>query len=231
MSRFVLAGSLTAVALIIAIFAGWLSEEITAADMLVNLSAEVVGIALTVAIVDWLIERNKLAEEAQRVAWRVLHELDQAIWVWQGGRQEFHLDEMAALIDLIAEDDHPIESTQDLFVNLGRTTSDTVRLHAKLMRHDKRLREALTALTGLAQMRALKGRMPRTFVVEAMRRALYGLAEVTGQAIHSGTFGVVRTFRDSSAEAQRQRYEGWRFGGIAHRPGADPTDESTPGTG
>ena len=70
-------------------------------------------------------------------------------------------------------------------------------------------------------MRALKGKMPRTYIVDSLQRALYCLAEVTGQAIHSGTFGVARTFRDSSAEAQQERFQGWRYGGISHRPDED----------
>lgn len=217
MLRFILAGTLTVLALIILILAMYVQNS-SVADLMFNLGAEVVGIAMTVAIVDWLIERNKLGEEALRLAWRMLHEIDQAVWVWQGGRQEFHLDELAALIDLIGEEDDPAESTQDLFVNLGRTASDSLRLNSKLLKHDKRLREALNHLTGLAQMRALKGKMPRTYVVDALRRSVDCLAGVTGQVIHTGTFGVARIFRDGSIEAQKDRFRGSLYGEFNSRP-------------
>ena len=229
MLRFILAGALAVVALLIVLIA-WFStrDESSLVDLMFNLGAEIIGIAMTVAIVDWLIERNKMADEAQRLAWRMLHEIDQAVWVWQGGRQEFHLDELAALIDLVAEADDPVESTQDLFVNLGRTASDSLRLNAKLVRTDKQLRDALDCLTGLAQMRALRGRMPRSYIVEALRRAVESLASVTGQAIHSGTFGVAKIFWDATPAAQNERYQGWRYGGVAPR---SPSDLSSGGPG
>ena len=231
MLRFVLAGALSVLALIIVITVMIVDENATYTDLMFNLGAEIIGIAMTVAIVDWLIERNKMSDDSQHLAWRMLHEIDQAIWVWQGGRQEFHLDELAALIDLIAEGEGPIESTQDLFVNLGRAASDSLRLHSKLFRCDKRLVDPINALTSLGQMRALKGRMPRSFIVENLKKAVYALAEITGQGIHTGTFGVARTFQDSSADAQQERYQGWRYGGILHRP--DPSSISgtaTPGS-
>lgn len=227
MLRFILAGALSLVALVIVIVAMIFDPEATPTELMFNLGAEIIGIALTVAIVDWLIEKNKMTEEAQRLAWRMLHEIDQAVWVWQGGRQEFHLDEMAALIDLITESDAPIESTQDLFVNLGRAASDSLRLHSKLLKSDKRLDVALNSLAGLAQMRALKGRMPKSYIVDMLKKGMLALAEITGQAIHSGTFAVARTFHDSSPEAQKERFQGWRFGGIDHRPnqGANSEDQ------
>lgn len=218
MLRFVLAGALSVLALIIVIIAMKFDDSATFADLMFNLGTEIIGIAMTVAIVDWLIERNKMGDESQQLAWRMLHEIDQAIWVWQGGRQEFHLDELAALIDLVAEGEGPIESTQDLFVNLGRAASDSLRLHSKLFRCDKRLKEPINALASLGQMRALKGRMPRSFILENLKKAVYALADITGQGIHTGTFGVARTFQDSSAAAQQERYQGWRYGGIQHRP-------------
>lgn len=230
MLRFVLAGTLSLIALVIVIVAKIIEPDASFTDLLFNLGAEVFGIAMTVAIVDWLIERNKIGEEAQRLAWRMLHEIDQAVWVWQGGRQEFHLDELAALIDLITEDDHPTDSTQDLFVNLGRTASDSLRLNSKLLKYDKRLHEAISNLTGLAQMRALKGKMPRTYVVDALRRSVDCLAEVTGQVIHTGTFGVARTFRDGSMEAQKDRFTGWQYGELSPRrdPGSPPGYQDAP---
>lgn len=44
-----------------------------------NLGTEIIGIALTVAIVEWLFERRRLQDEATKMAWRVLHLVDQAV--------------------------------------------------------------------------------------------------------------------------------------------------------
>ncbi|MCZ6835336.1 MAG: hypothetical protein O7G85_06125, partial [Planctomycetota bacterium] len=70
-------------------------------------------------------------------------------------------------------------------------------------------------------MRALKGRMPRTYVIDTLRRSVQCLAEVTGLVIHQGTFGVAQTFRDCSPQAQQERYQGGTPGspGISGIPG------------
>ncbi|MBZ0171693.1 MAG: hypothetical protein K8E66_04870, partial [Phycisphaerales bacterium] len=100
--------------------------------MLSNLGAEILGLALTVAIIDWLLERKRLNEQVQHLAWRMLHDLDHAFWVWQGGRREFHLDELMSLLDMAAKDDPLPKFTEELFINLGIRASDNLRLQPKL---------------------------------------------------------------------------------------------------
>jgi len=50
-----------------------------------NLGTEIVGITLTVAIVEALLEKRARSDEARRIAWNVMHDIDHAVWVWQGG--------------------------------------------------------------------------------------------------------------------------------------------------
>ena len=79
-TRFVLAGACTLVAVVMIATGVLLSDsrgdEII--GMLGNLGAEILGLAFTVAIIDWLLERKRLNEQAQHLAWRMLHDVDHA---------------------------------------------------------------------------------------------------------------------------------------------------------
>lgn len=231
--RIYLTAALLAVALILAALAtfvggvGW-------DEFATNLASELTAIALIVLIVDWMLERNKLREEAQRIAWSMLHDIDHAVWVWQGGRREFHLDELMALLDMVEDKDAIPPYTQNLLANLGVRASDTLRLQSRIFGIHKRLKQAMVYLKSLGQMREMEDLMPPSFVVDALKSAITQLAGVTGQGLHPGEFGVARTFRDASPEAQRARYMGieqdpfmegarWPVAGVARRPRpADP---------
>ena len=60
-------------------------------SMFGNLGAELLGLALTVAIIDWMLERKRLNEQVQHLAWRMLHDVDHAFWVCRGGGASFIL--------------------------------------------------------------------------------------------------------------------------------------------
>ncbi|MEM7622942.1 MAG: hypothetical protein AAF235_07025 [Planctomycetota bacterium] len=173
-----------------------------------NVGAEILGLALTVAIIDWLIERKKITEEAHRLAWQMLHDLDHAFWVWQGGRREFHLDELVALLGVADPKDPMPQFTEELFINLGIRASDTLRLQPRLMNHDRRLRASMKSLSGLAQIREAANIVDANYVIDGLRNAVRNLADVTGQNPHSGEFGAARSFRDPSEPAQIRRYRG-----------------------
>lgn len=74
-------------------------------DVFLNVGTELAGIVITVAIVDWLLERQRRRAECKTIAWRALHELDYAVWVWQGGAREFDVAELDWLLEHAAEDD------------------------------------------------------------------------------------------------------------------------------
>ncbi len=174
--------------------------------LLGNLGSEMIGLALTVAIIDWLLERRKLNDEVQHLAWRMLHDVDHAFWVWQGGRREFHLAELTGLINLASPADPMLRTTQELFVNLGIRSSDNLRLLPRLMRHDRRLKAAMKSLAGLAQIREAK--LDTGYVIQGLKQAVASLAELTGQDAATGEFAVAKSFRDPSESAQQARYQG-----------------------
>lgn len=193
------------------VVAGVLLAEDRGAELigvLGNLGAEIMGLALTVAIIDWLLERKRLNEQVQQLAWRMLHDVDHAFWVWQGGRREFHLDELMALLEMAAKADPLPKFTEELFINLGIRASDNLRLQPKLMIHDRRLKAALKSLAGLAQIREARNLVDAGYIIEGLRSAVTNLAELTGQHPHKGEFGAAKSFRDASYDAQYRRYRG-----------------------
>ena len=230
-TRFVLAGACTLVAVVMIATGVLLSDsrgdEII--GMLGNLGAEILGLAFTVAIIDWLLERKRLNEQAQHLAWRMLHDVDHAFWVWQGGRREFHLDELMSLLEIASKDDPLPKFTEELFINLGIRSSDNLRPQPRLMAHDRRLKAALKSLAGLAQIREARTIVNTAYIIDGLRSAVTNLAEMTGQTPHQGEFAAARSFRDPSIEAQTRRYKGslhesiMRQGMVAHEP--EPSSE------
>ncbi|MBX3367585.1 MAG: hypothetical protein KF912_09785 [Phycisphaeraceae bacterium] len=210
MNRWILAGILGVIALITTVVSVLIQGRSALVELLPNLAAEIVGLALTVALVDWLIERAKMADEAQRMAWAMLHDIDHAVWVWQGGRREFHLDEMYALLDMVQEHEPIADSTQELLANLGVRASDNIRLQSRLLRRHRKLKAAMTSLSGLAQLREIKRLVDSRYAVDSLQLSIRQLAELTDQDIHPGQFGAAKGLRDATLDAQTRRYLGER---------------------
>jgi hypothetical protein len=195
--------------------------------MLGNLGAEMLGLALTVAIIDWLLERKRLNEQVQHLAWRMLHDVDHAFWVWQGGRREFHLDELMALLEMASKADPLPKFTEELFINLGIRASDNLRLQPRLMAHDRRLKASLKSLAGLAQIREARNLVDAGYIIEGLRSAVSNLAELTGQHPHKGEFGAAKSFRDPSYDAQYRRYRGSLHESIMRQEAGAADDHSS----
>ncbi|HSG46409.1 MAG TPA: hypothetical protein VLA43_01220, partial [Longimicrobiales bacterium] len=66
----------------------------TTQSLLVNLGTEIVGIVITVAVVEWFFERRRHLERARQLAWSALHAAEHGIWVWQGGPREVETDQL-----------------------------------------------------------------------------------------------------------------------------------------
>lgn len=210
MNRWMLAGVLGVVAIITTAISVGIQGRSALVELLPNLASEFLGLALTVALVDWLIERAKMADEAQRMAWSTLHDIDHVVWVWQGGRREFHLDEMCALLDMVQESDPIAETTQELLANLGVRASDNLRLQAKLLRRHRKLRTAIKSLSGLAQIREIRRLVDSRYAVDSLHTSIKQLSDITEQEIHHGQFGAAKGLRDATIEAQTRRYLGER---------------------
>ena len=52
----------------------------------------IIGIVITVAVVEWFFERRRLQTRGRQLAWDALHAVEHAVWVWQGGPREVESD-------------------------------------------------------------------------------------------------------------------------------------------
>jgi hypothetical protein len=99
------------------VYLGRFSSETT--GILSNVGTEFVGIAATVLIIDWMYELRASRSESRSVALSVLQELDHALWVWQGDRRGFDLDELYTRASGASQEDPFPPYTQNLFMRLG----------------------------------------------------------------------------------------------------------------
>ncbi|MEL6329848.1 MAG: hypothetical protein AAFR38_09315 [Planctomycetota bacterium] len=176
----------------------------TALLLLGVLGVQLIGVGAAITAVDWLLSRRRVQERVERLAGRMLGDLDHAVWVWQGGRREFHVDELIALLEEVSAADPLPAFTHELLVNLGVHAGDALRQEPRLMRISPKLERSMRHLSGLATI-AADGDNRRAMVAR-MRTATMTLAELSGQTAHVGEFGSARETRDPSEPAQRQRY-------------------------
>ena len=151
--RWLIAGGALIVALIIIYEAFELGPNSSSGALLLNLGTEVLGITVTVAIVEYLLERKEHRDEARRIAWNVLHEIDHAVWIWQGGGREFDVDELIALPDEIDDGDHLPSFTQNIIMNIGSRSENTLRQRDDIMKESAELKNALMKLSPLSKVR------------------------------------------------------------------------------
>lgn len=206
MLRIVIAAGLVLLSMALVVVSVFFEEQLGRwADVMGGLGTEITGIALTVAIVDWLLERKRLRGEVVRLGWELLHEIDHAVFVWQGGRREFVLDELIALVAMTEPGDSPLPGTQNLLVRAGVRARDAQRLHSNLLRFDRRLDDAIGALGGLAQLSELRDSEKVPHAIQCLRSGLDGLTLVLGQRVSAAGAGVARSYRDPSPDAQTRR--------------------------
>jgi len=67
-------------------------------SIFLNLGTEIIGIVLTVALVEVLLERQSQKEVARSMAMAILIELDKRIHSWLGGDPRFDVNEMLLLL-------------------------------------------------------------------------------------------------------------------------------------
>jgi hypothetical protein len=181
---------------------------VTKADFLLNLGTEVFGIVLTVAIVEYLLERRQLQDEARRIAWEVLHSVDHAVWVWQGGAREFDIDELQALLDLASESDPVPRFTQNLLLQIGSRSENMLRSKWAVVGINKNLKFALETLRLLSRMRDHENLLSTLEIIRSLQQSVRSLMKVVN--IQSTIIDVegVKIFRSTSVENQEWRHFG-----------------------
>ncbi|NLS11973.1 hypothetical protein HGP28_03590 [Vibrio sp. SM6] len=185
-----------------------LSNGSTSDDFLLNLGTEIVGIVLTVAVVDFLFERRKNKESAKAIAWEIMHELDHAIWVWQGGAREFDIDEMAGLLSLSEPTDPLPQFTQNLFLRIGSRADNTFRTKREVINISSSLSQSLNVLKPLSKMRDGTAVISAEQITKISSDALEHLADVVGVKYRPDLNDELAKHRDTQILSQEWRHYG-----------------------
>ncbi len=211
MSRLVLpAGGLIVAALVVwsaYVMGGRAGHDALSVNLLINLGTEIMGIVITVAVVEWFFERRRNLERGKQVAWSALHAVEHVVWVWQGGPRQVETDQILGILRSVADTDPLPDFTQNVLLSLGTRSKQTLHNDQAALEAHKGL---MTAFEELARLNAIRegGRVlaSRT-VADVLEEGVKRLARVLGQPEEPMPGRLIR-YVDSSEEAQEVRYFG-----------------------
>jgi hypothetical protein len=183
-------------------------DKVTFNDFLLNLGTEIIGIALTVSIVDWIFERKKKVEEVKRICWSALHQIDHAIWVWKGGIKAFNTNELIFLINDINNADKLPSFTQNLLLHIASRAENEILTNKSILQSNKRLKKSLQTLVELSQLRddnvLMSNENIKTIINNSIQEFLLILKIEIEEFNNSGS----KKFYNSSVKMQEWRHFG-----------------------
>lgn len=207
MSRVTVTVAFLLVAGLIIWSAFWVGTGTGRGNLLINLGTEIVGIVLTVAVVDFFFERRRLQSKARQLAWTALHAIEHAVWVWQGGPRQLETDELLGLLSAVGPKDPLPEFTQNLLLHVGTRSKQLLHNEPSTLKMMPGLREALEELTSLSAIREGGSLTPPRRISEILKAGVTGLAEALGRPTERHLAGLIR-HRDPSLEGQEERHFG-----------------------
>ena len=191
---------------------GWsayIGADSSLGTILGNLGTELVGIVITVAVVEWFFERRRHQTRGRQLAWDSLHAIEHAVWVWQGGPREMDTDEVLGILNAVGTEDPLPDFTEGLFLNIGTRSR-------RLLNNDP---EAVSAMRGfmdglehLARLSALRdGKVPMASrkVGDILEQGTTALAKSLGKNTERHLASLIR-YRDPSVQSQERRHFGGR---------------------
>lgn len=210
-TRLVLAIGLVMVAGVLVFAAFQLEGGGRGSELLMGLATEVFGIIVTLAVVDWMLERRRRQERARDLAWASLHSVERAVWVWQGGPRRVTTDELLGIIQGIDPDDDIQPLARSLLAAVGTRSLEILDREAASVETMPGLADALRELSSLHSLSNQQASVSLALITEVLVYAIQRLAWVLGlpsQAMPSALIGQ----RDAAADAQNERYERLRSG-------------------
>jgi hypothetical protein len=202
----------------------WLSFVIgvdtSAGTLFINLGTEIVGIVITVAVVEWFFERRRLQTRGRQLAWDALHAVEHAVWVWQGGPREMDTDEVRGVLRAVGDDDPLPDFTEGLFLNIGTRSRRLLNNDPEAVSSVPGFMNGLEHLARLSAMRDGKSPMQSRKIGDILDEGTQELAKALGKPTERHLASLIR-FRDPSVESQERRH----FGGGGHlaRKTGDPS--------
>jgi len=219
--RALVTGGFLLVAAIIISLALVIGVDTASGTLLINLGTEIVGIVLTVAIVEWFFERRRLQSRARQLAWDVLHPVIHAVWVWQGGPREMDTDEVLGVLAAVGPDEPLPDFTEGLLLNVGTRSRRMLIDEPAVVAAMPHLMTGLEHISRLSSIRDGTPPMPARKVADILEEGTSTLARCVGRPTEPLLARLIR-HRDPSVEGQERRH----FGGSGPLV---PRRESGPG--
>lgn len=190
----------------------------SAGDILGNLGTELFGILMTIALVDWFLEKRRRQDRARDLAWDILHSIEHSLWVWQGGPRQLGTNELLGIISGIRKENHLEPFTEGLVLNIGIHARSVLQREISTLKSLHGLPAILKDLVSLASVRDLPTSTRIRAISEILEASVTGLARVLGQPTDRMPSGLI-WYKDPSPEAQEKRY---RLSSFAAHPGEVP---------
>jgi len=194
-------------------------------SVLVNLGTEIIGIVITVAVVEYFFERRRNLERARQVAWSAMHAIEHAVWVWQGGPREIDSDQLLGILSAVEEEAPLPDFTQNLLLGIGTRAKQALHNDVQALEavpHLMRGYEELSRLNAIREGGRVKSSRK---VAEILHEATGALARSLDRPVEPMPSRLIR-YVDASEAGQELRY----FGGSEARPEAGSRRLAGPGS-
>lgn len=198
-----------------------LGTETSFGTLFINLGTEIIGIVITVAVVESFLERRRLQNRGRQLAWDALHATQSAVWVWQGGPREMDTDEVLGILKAVGEDDPLPDFTEGLFLSVGTRSRRLLNNDPQAVAAMPGFMNALEHLARLSAIRDGRTPMPSRKVADILEEGTLALAQALGQPTERHLASLIR-YRDPSLESQERRHHGGRMGASTWR---DPSGD------
>jgi len=183
-----------------------LGPDHPAADILADLGTELFGILVTIALVDWVLERRRRQDRGRELAWGVLHDIERAVWIWQGGPRHLGTDELLGIVGGIGSKDEMEPSTHTLFLGIGLGSRSLIQTEPSALRSLPGLLEASQDLTSLATGNEHPPSTLIPLTIEVLSASITSLARVLGLPTQRIPPNLIWN-RDPSPEGQEARHQ------------------------
>lgn len=173
--------------------------------VLVELGIEAIGLALTVAVVDWYLERRRLHAAGRRLAWQVFHSIERIVWVWQGGPPRLDTGEVLSLLQDADREGALAPGTESLLLGLAVESRRLLKADRDAVDAVAGLEGCLGDLTLFANV-AHEGRAPSVgSIVSTLLDVTKRLSRLLDLSADSVVPARLIRGRDPSPEAQTSR--------------------------
>lgn len=207
MLRALVTGGFLAIAAIILWMSFVFGVDTSWGNLFVNLGTEIVGIVITVAVVEWFFERRRLQTRGRQLAWDALHSVEHAVWVWQGGPREMDTDEVRGLLNAVHENDPLPDFTEGLLLSIGTRSRRLLSNDPAAVAAVPGFMNGLEQLARLSAIRDGKEPMAPRKVADILDEGTSELARALGQPTERHLASLIR-FRDPSVVSQERRHYG-----------------------